>query len=143
MELNCQSLKPIVHDFFSKIKTRNVDICFLNETWIKKPGDNLFTIARSYSYQLFHSKTYGKWKGTAILVSNTISFDRVITSSFDDFKSFDFVVLNLNKKVNTILACKYRYGGLGRAFDAFLSEFNLFCVSISVILWFSNYLWWL
>ena len=126
MELNCQSLKPIVYDLFSMIKKEKVDICFLNETWIKKPNDNLFSTAKCYSYRLLHSKTYGKWKGTAILISNSISFDRVITSSFEDYKSFDLVVLNLDKKVKTILVCIYRYGGLGRAFDTFLSEFTLF-----------------
>ena len=90
----------------------------------KKPNDNLFSTAKSYSFQLLHSKVYGKWKGTAILISNSITFDRVITSLYSDFKSFDLVVLNLDKKVKTILVCIYRYGKLGRAFDTFLSEFT-------------------
>ena len=124
MVLNCQSVRPIIHDLMDKIKTKNVDICLLNETWIKKPGDILFSTVNNYSYHMFHSKKFGRCKGTAILISKSVSFDRVFTSSYDHIKSFDLVVLKLNRKINTTLVCIYRYGKLGRAFNNFLTEFT-------------------
>ena len=112
---------------------RKVDVCFLSETWLKKQHKSMKTLINKYSFKLFHTNTFGRCKGTAVLLKNSVGYKKVEISKFKNYNSFEVVVVHLNDANSTCLISLYRYCLFGSAFDAFLSEFSKFLSEIVVM----------
>ena len=114
------------------LDSKNVKICFLTETWLKQNYASIRTrINKEYSYKLFHSQTFGRGKGTAILLKNSFGYKKAEVEKYQNFSSFEVVVIHLKDNLSTCLICIYRYSRYGPAFDVFL-EFAKFLSDIVV-----------
>ena len=113
------------------LEERKVNICFLTETWLKKANTSTITKIKNYSFKIFRSNTFGRGKGTAILLKN-IKYRKVEIDKFSHFSTFEVVVIHLANTLSTTLVCIYRYYRFGSAFDSFITEFANFLSEISV-----------
>ena len=73
---------------------RKVDICFLSETWLKKQHKNIKSQINKYNFKLFHTNTFGRCKGTAVLVKNSIDYRKVEIHKYQSYSSFEVVVVH-------------------------------------------------
>ena len=122
MVLNCQSLAPKVDTLMDIVKLRQIDVCFLTETWLKKAKNETTSHIKEYSFRTFHSNTFGRGRGTAMLLRSSLKYKKVELGSC--YSSFDSVVLHLANR--TALVCIYRYGNFGNAFELFLLDLAAF-----------------
>ena len=136
MVLNIHSLKLKLDILVDIMDSKKIDICFLTETWLKKNYNDVRTQISNYSYRIFHSQTFGRGKGTAILLKNTLPYKKVETNKYQNFSSFEVVVIHLCNRKSTCLVCIYRYGSssrYGSSFETFLSEFSKLISEIVVM----------
>ena len=112
---------------------RKVDICFLSETWLKQQHKSIKNQINKYDFKLFHTNTFGRCKGTAVLVRNSIDYRKVEIHKYQSFSSFKVVVVHMNDANSTCLISLYRYSVFGSGFDVFLTEFSKFLSEVVVM----------
>ena len=112
---------------------RKVDVCFLSETWLKKQHKSIKNQINKYNFKLFHTNTFGRCKGTAVLLKNSIGYRKVEINKFQSFSTFEVIVVHLNDANSTCLISVYRYHASGSGFDSFLSEFSKFLADVVVM----------
>ena len=134
MVLNCQSLSNKVDSIMDFICENKVDVCFLNETWLKSLNNDTCGVINAYPYDLYHSDTFGRCKGVAFILKKSKCKFVSKEKTFPEYTSFDCLSLTLTlnnttgKNTSTFadikLVCLYRYHGFGSYFNSFLQDFS-------------------
>ena len=112
--------------------SRNIDVGFINETYFESPSNLATSTVQASNYKIFPSLQYGRKKGIAIIVKDSIKVSSlVIPNSYSTFDVITSEVIDINKK-RLSLVCLYRPPRIGALFNRFLDEFSSFLSSLVI-----------
>ena len=91
MSFNCRSIRNKTTGILTHLSERNVDIAFLQETWLKKSDGAIISEIKEYGYHtMMFSKPRKNWGGgVAIIYKSNLNVDRVPNKI--KYKSFEHI----------------------------------------------------
>ena len=91
MSFNCRSIRNKTTGILTHLSERNVDIAFLQETWLKKSDGAIISEIKEYGYHtIMFSKPRNNWGGgVAIIYKSNLNVDRVPNKI--KYKSFEHI----------------------------------------------------
>ena len=135
--MNCRSVSNKVDHIMDLLISYSISFAFLSETWLPNDSNPHIALIERYGFDCYHSDSFGRGKGCAVLVASKVSSLTVNYTSFG-FQSFEAIAIDLNDLMKTKLICVYRPPRFGSAFNFFLDDFREF--SSNLVLNGSNFI---
>ena len=131
MSFNCHSVGNKVHEVMELISSNEIDIIFLQETWLRKCDTSLIEEIKEYNFEVITERKPRKCDiggGVAILYRKNLSLRKL---KYKQYPSFEAVTVIFSNSYNQPAITNLYYPGYSDkhkySHASFLNDFDDFC----------------